>query len=42
VVKREPLRLTKHLKEMRQFAPAYTGGAILVMKDEIHALAMRD
>ena len=27
-IKREPLRLTKHLKEVRKYAPAYTGGAI--------------
>ena len=41
-VKREPLRLTKHLKEVRKFAPAYTGGAIQVLKDEKHSLAMND
>ena len=27
-----PLRLTKHLKQLREYAPAFTGGAFTVMQ----------
>jgi hypothetical protein len=36
------LRLTKHLKELKQFGPCFTGGAFLLMNDETHALACND
>ena len=30
------------MKELKQFAPMYTGGKLVVLKDEVHALAMND
>jgi len=36
------VRLTKHLREIRQFPPMHTGGAFHILKDERHALAMND
>lgn len=34
------VRLTKHMKEIRQLPPMHTGGTFQVLKDEKHALSM--
>lgn len=38
----QSFRLTKHLKEMKQFAPAYTGGSFYIMQGQQYALALND
>jgi hypothetical protein len=35
-------KLSKHFKLVTQFPPIYTGGSFIFLKDEIHALALRD
>ena len=41
-LKNNNIKLTRHMKELVKFPPAYTGGAFVVMKDEKHALGMND
>lgn len=36
------VRLTKHMKEIRQLPPMYTGGSFQVLRDEKLALSMND
>lgn len=40
--KMQNIRLTKHLKELKRFSPAYTGGRFEVVKGGKYALALND
>ena len=40
--KNNNVKLTRHMKELKKFQPAYTGGTFVLLKDETHALGMND
>lgn len=41
-LKETQLRLTKNVEMFREFPPLYTGGTFVVLKDETHALGLKD
>lgn len=36
------IKLTKHVKLVKEYPPIYTGGAFTILKDEKHGFAMKD
>lgn len=38
----EQVRLTKHLKVVKELPPLYTGGSFVLLKNDKHCLALRD